>query len=112
MTQFLHWTATQVNRRTFLKRTLGGAFAVYAGAAVRAPVAIAASCTGPYGTGRCASYLCSGANCTSGQGITCTNITGFCPGGGSCWTSGGTTCCDCFCHVDPPIHWYCYCSSP
>jgi hypothetical protein len=109
VTEFLHWTATQLNRRTFLKRTLGGAFAVAAGAAVRAPVAVAGGCSGPNGTGACAPYLCNGPNCTSGQGITCTNITGFCPGGGSCWTSGSTTCCDCFCHVDPPIHWYCYC---
>jgi hypothetical protein len=112
VTEFLHWTATQINRRTFLKRALGGAFATYAGVAAGARGALAFceyNCAGPYQTGRCAQYLCNGPNCQSAQGITCTKITGFCPSGGACWTNSGHTCCDCFCHVDPPINWYCYC---
>jgi hypothetical protein len=116
MTQLLQWTALQINRRTFLKRTLGGAFAAYAGAAVGAPTALAATCpnpcVGPYGRGRCSSYVpgtCSGSSCADVYGVSCNKVSGFCPSGTACWTNNGHTCCDCHCGDLYGRSWYCYC---
>jgi hypothetical protein len=118
MTELLQWTAIQINRRRFLKRVAGGAFATYAGFAIDAPSAFAQSCpypcTGPYSSGNCNTYVsgtCNGAACTSVYGVTCDYHSGSCPGGAACWTTSGHVCCDCYCGDYEGDHWYCYCNS-
>lgn len=118
MTQLLQWTAIQVNRRAFLRRVLGGAFAAYAGVAVGAPSEAYAyvceiPCHGPNGRDRCNVYVpgtCLGAQCASVYGVSCTGVTGWC-GTYSCWTAPGHTCCDCQCGDLYGRTWYCYCGS-
>jgi len=118
VTQLLQWTAMQINRRTFLRRTLGGAFAAYAGTAIGAPSAFAASCpypcTGPHSSNRCTTYVpgtCSGASCANVYGVTCDFVTGFCIDSSACWSVSGHTCCDCHCGDFEGDTWYCFCSS-
>lgn len=109
MTRLLPWVANEVNRRTFLRRAIVGALGALTGLSVGIPDAYAGSCTGPYGTGYCGSTLCDGARCGSSYYGSCSPVN-FCLGG-SCWTSGSHTCCDCLCHVCSAgcRSFYCYC---
>lgn len=107
--QLVKWTATRIGRRPMLKGTLGVAFSVLAGLTVGVHRVNAIGCTGPFGSGHCPSNLCQGSACT-GDGFTpCNYVTGYCPSGGSCWTTdSGTTCCDCYCGL-PGGTFYCAC---
>ena len=108
MSDLLEWAAVEVNRRRFLKRLTGLAFGLFAGAAMGIPeLALAAGCTGPFGSGACYSANCNGPNCQNGGGVVCSNVGGFCDDD-ACWTSGAHTCCDCVCRVDVFV-FYCYC---
>ncbi len=113
MTDLLQWSALQLSRRRFLKRTSAFVFGIFAGTTVRAPVALASSCplpcVGPFGTGYCGSCLCNGASCRTGCGCECIFVTGYCPSGSACWSRSGTTCCDCHCRCDVGLHFYCFC---
>jgi hypothetical protein len=117
--ELLQWTALQINRRSFLKRTLGGAFAAYAGMTVGSSASAVAQscpypCIGPYGTGRCTTKVtgtCSGSACHDVYGVSCNYVTGFCPSGSACWSTSGHVCCDCHCGDMYGRSWYCYCSS-
>ncbi len=103
--RIMAWTAIQFSRRRFLKVAAASAFGAFAGFGLRPQLAYAASCTGPGGSGYCGAAQCNGAHCKS----PCHDITGYCPGGGACWSDGsGGTCCDCFC-VSGNMSWYCYC---
>lgn len=106
--KLLQWTGIAVNRRTALRgagaTVFGSLMAVSVG---QAPRAFAAPCSAPYGGGACYSANCSGSTCRNANGISCRTISGYC-GSGSCWSSGGATCCDCYC-TDSPRQFYCYC---
>lgn len=104
-----------INRRQFLRKTGAAAFGTViavSGFGRLDPTLAEACCTGPFGSGACPPSNCSGAACVSGGGATCGYITGFCPTGTACWSSGcGGTCCDCSCYYppDPQTTFYCYC---
>ena len=87
------------------------AFTTLAGLAVNLqplPAAVAGCCTGPFGTGQCSSSNCNSFWCQN----QCELVSGYCPGGGACWTSyacsPALTCCDCTCST-PQHDWWCYC---
>lgn len=76
------------------------------------PVASAACCTGPYGTGSCFSGDCDPDGQCGGNYLRCVAVVGFCyTPGSNCWSSNscrGVTCCDCSCDTGQ-TQWYCYC---
>ncbi len=119
MTELLQWANLKISRRRFLRRALGGTFAVMAGATVRAPIAFAQEycqypCVGPNGSGNCNTYVpgtCSGSSCTSVYGVTCDYTSLFCGTGSACWTYGSHVCCDCHCGDVNGDTWYCYCNT-
>jgi hypothetical protein len=96
------------NRRVFVRNSMATVFSVGAGVAIGMPgkAVAAAPCTGPYGTGDCGNCSCRGSRCSSCGSVRCSSVN-FC-GGGSCWSSGGGTCCDCRCQ-QYSYYWYCYC---
>jgi hypothetical protein len=107
--QLMRWTGVQVNRRKFLRNTLGGAFGLFAGLAIgHTPLAYAGSCTGPMGGGSCGA-LCTSYPCGGCCGFQCACVTGWCDPGTCCWFSGGHICCDCFCRPGSGSGLYCYC---
>lgn len=68
----------------------------------------AACCSGPGGSGQCASGDCNQYSCQR----YCSPVNGYCVVPNSnCWRSGVSgcngTCCDCSCFNG--AHWYCYC---
>lgn len=74
------------------------------------PLADAACCTGPFGTGSCFSGDCDPDGSCGGQLLRCVPYFGVWSGTG-CWSSTsctGVTCCDCFCD-NGSSQWYCYC---
>jgi hypothetical protein len=110
--ELLQRSAIHLNRRRFLGGAAAATFAALAGASVaRAPIAMAGGCTGPNGTGPCASVRCrSGRGCNSTSTVGCYKVTGFCPTGTPCWSSAGHTCCDCRCQIySTGYSFYCYC---
>lgn len=112
MKRLLRWSTMRINRRTALRGALGTTFGAIAAATVGRPagadVIITAACTGPNGTGQCASSLCVGYRCEQDACVVCNYVTGFCDND-ACWTSPqGGTCCDCVCGCQLRW-WYCYC---
>jgi hypothetical protein len=106
--KILRKIGVQLNRRSLLRGVGAGVFGSAMAISVgKAPAAFAASCTGPGGTGACYSSNCNGSHCRNSAYIQCSTVSGYC-GGGSCWTSGGGTCCDCRC-TDSNRLFYCYC---
>jgi hypothetical protein len=108
--QFVAQTARVINRRNFLTRASIVSFGTLAAMTVgRMPVALAAPCTGPFGTGDCGDCACAGrycSRCVSGN-VSCISVPQYC--GGSCWkSSSGGYCCDCRCGYGG-YYWYCYC---
>jgi hypothetical protein len=108
MTDLLRWTAIQINRRNFVRRSAVALFGAFAGSAVWArPVHAEAPCTGPFGSGLCSPDNCSAThhckNLCSAYASGCGTQTG-------CWTApGGGICCDCVCYRPPTGSFFCYC---
>jgi hypothetical protein len=101
--------AVHLTRRRFLYKVGATTFGVAAAGAVgRAPSALAAEpCTGPMGSGRCASSNCSYSTCKSSAGCSAYAACG----GGTCWRSApgaNSFCCDCKC-TQSGRTFYCYC---
>lgn len=110
MTRTTERVISRVNRRRFLRNSAAvGAGALMGAAMGRGPIAYAAApCSGPYQTGACFSYNCSGKNCVSGGEYSCHGVPQYC--GGICWVSGTKRCCDCYCTaVSPTRSFYCFC---
>ncbi len=97
---------------TMLRISRAG-FNILAGLAARGrpfPLAEAACCTGPFGSGSCASNNCNPDGTCGGNLQICSPYLGVWPSTG-CWSSGsciGVTCCDCFCD-NGVTQFYCYC---
>lgn len=113
MSEFVTWTAKKFSRRKFVQRAAAASFGIFSGLAIGVPKAFAyPCCTGPNGTGNCGSGFCNGHACHSNDpGVSCVNITGYCPSGSPCWTTDicvSGTCCDCQC-CESGTCWYCYC---
>jgi hypothetical protein len=119
--RLLKWEVNEVDRRTFLQRTLVATFALFASASIGKVNVAEASCSnpclGPYGYGQCSSDLCypppNAWECGSNSyGTSCWWWTGA-HNPHACWTSYvngcSGTCCDCQCNRYGTYNFYCYC---
>jgi len=104
----LGWLGIQVNRRSFLERSLAATFGVLAGLSIgKAGVVMADKCTAPNGGGQCYPDNCWGYGCVNGQYANCSFYTGtWWPN--ACWSCSGGTCCDCACQNHYGSY-YCWC---
>lgn len=111
MKEALKQGAVRTSRRTFLGRALATIFGVFAGLSVGVPRVEALGCIGPNGSGYCGSGPCAGYRCSSGGGVYCRNVSGFCDNDSTpaCWNSGAHRCCDCRCSASNGYTFYCYC---